>query len=98
MTKLSRGLQQCYLESLYTSTKKRLTLEYERQLLPFHNKTHTPTTDSSAALVGISKDGMNSSTDLPTISLEAAKPNIHANQGSEDTRVPWRRVRRDEEV
>lgn len=40
---------------------------------------------------------MNSSTDLPTISLETANPNIHANQGSEDTRVPWRRVRRGED-
>ena len=67
------------------------------QALPSHNKTHTPTADSSAVLVGISKDGMNSSTDLPTISLDAANPNIHANQGSEDTRVPWRRMRRGEE-
>ena len=79
------------------TTHGNVHVHVDMQALPSHNKTHTPTADSSAALVGISKDGMNSSTDLPTISLEAAKPNIHANQGSEDTRVPWRRVRRDEE-
>ena len=80
------------------TTHGNVHVHVDMQALPFHNKTHTPTTDSSATLVGINKDGMNSSTDLPTISLEAANPNIHANQGSEDTRVPWRRVRRDEEV